>query len=135
MNLATSPVLAPPDTKTRTALAAPVEWRILWRGRIWREADQLGRHLAIIALLTSRDDFNDLDLGGIIDDEEPLSGAFLAVASDASPWKGHQRLMYAIAAFLAVEYEQDGSGDGVARAIAEVAEASAREILGALRFN
>lgn len=120
-----------PDTPT----APLAEWRIEWRGRVWHETDQLGRHLAIIALLTSRDDFTDLDVAGVVEDEAPLSGAFLAIASDASPWKGHQRLMYAIAAFLAVEYEMDGSGEGVTRAIAEVADASAGEILGALRFD
>lgn len=119
-----------------SATPAPLaEWRIEWRGRIWHETDQRGRHLAIIALLTSRDDFTDLDVAGVVDDEAPLSGAFLSVASDASPWKGHQRLMYAIAAFLAVEYEQDGTGAGVTQAIAEVADASAVEILGALRFD
>lgn len=128
-------MMSAPDTATRVEHPAPAEWRIEWRGRTWHETDQQGRHLAIIALLTSRDDFTDLDIGGVVSDEEPLSGAFLAVADDAAPWKGHQRLMYCIAAFLAVEYEQDGSGEGVTRAIAEVAEASAREILSALRFG
>lgn len=124
-----------PDPTARVDRPAPVEWRIEWRGRIWRETDQEGRHLAVIALLTSRDDFNDLDLASVIDDDEPLSGVFLAVAAEAAPWRGHQRLMYCIAAFLAVEYEQDGTGEGVTRAIAELGEASAREILGALRFD
>lgn len=93
-------------------------WSIEWRGRRWHESELTGQHLANMAILLGRDDFDMLDL---------------------HPGAGFQRLMNMIAVFVAVDAAGDAEPDEVqekmAMAIAEIAEASAEEILGAVRFG
>jgi hypothetical protein len=126
-------MLAAPDVSTHVRLPRPGEWRIVWRGRTWHESDLRGRHLSTLALLTGGEDsWAALDLSAPPD--ETLAGGWVDVVDANDPRRGFVRLMNVLLAFLTVEYEQ-GDGQGSAQAVAEVAEASAEEIVGSLRFE
>jgi hypothetical protein len=126
-------MLADPDVSTRASLPRPGGWRIVWRGRTWADTDLRGKHLATLALLTGGEDsWTSLDLSAPPDDTPACGWADLVEVND--PRRGFVRLMNVLLAFLTVDYEQ-GDGAGSARAVAEVAEASAEEIVGSLRFD
>lgn len=113
-------LMAPPDPTTRKHPG----WTLTWRGRRFHDSDLTGRHLSTLAILTGTDQFDTLDI---------------------SPVTGHQRLMFMIAAFLAVDAAdmvdtsaddaEDQAAQIVARAVGEVSHASADEILGALTIH
>lgn len=92
-------------------------WELVWRGHTWREADLTGQHLSVLSLLSGSDDYETLDL---------------------DPRHGHQRLMMMLAAFEATrgldEADVEEVADTIARAQKQIAEASADEILGALKL-
>lgn len=114
-----APVL-PPPTGPRVEQAEPgPQWRIEWRGRVWRESDLKGAHLAFVALLNGNDDWQMLDV------------------RDLNPAVGPVRLMSLISAFMAVEQGVELAEDDLAlvRIIREVGEASAAELLDAVRFE
>ena len=104
---------------TDTATTAP--WTLTWRGIVFHEDQLAGRHLAVLAIITGRDDFTALEM---------------------SPANGHQRLMMMLATVVAstrveeagVE-EEDALATIVAESINEVSTASVDEILGALSFD
>jgi hypothetical protein len=125
-------MLADPDVATRAVLPRPGGWRIVWRGRQWADTDLRGNHLATLALLTGGEDsWVSLDLSAPPDD---LAGGWVDLVDGNDPRRGFVRLMNVLLTFLTVEYEQ-GDGAGSAEAVAEVAEASAEEIIGSLRFD
>lgn len=106
----------PPPSGSPLAVAA-AGWALFWRGRAFSESDLTGQHLAFLALLTGSDEYEALDI---------------------NPLAGHQRLMQMLTAFVCVERtagldDPAKAGDEMAAAIKEIAEASADEILGALR--
>lgn len=105
-------------TDTLTELAP---WVLTWRGFQFREAQLKGKHLAIISLITGRDDFEQIEI---------------------RPDQGHQRLMMMIATIVASERAEsaetadpDELATIVATAIDEVSSAGVDEILGALTFD
>jgi hypothetical protein len=112
-------VLEAPDTSTGVDLPRPGGWSLHWRGRVFRESDMTGQHLATLALISGRDDFELLDI---------------------DPRHGHQRLMSVLTAFVVVEASQSVADEDelaavVASKVAEVAKASVDEILGAIQFD
>lgn len=108
--------LPPPTPPTETAVASPDGWAIVWRGHTYRESDLTGQHMSLLALISGTDDWETLDI---------------------DPRHGYQRLMNVLVAFEAARVAEGHDSDSVvevlARAVAEVAAASADEILGALR--
>lgn len=112
-------ILEAPNPSTSVDLPRPGAWSLHWRGRVFRESDLTGQHLATLALLTGSDDFGALDL---------------------DPRHGHQRLMQMLMAFITVESAGDvADGDELADIIAakinEVSRASVDELLGAIRYD
>ena len=101
--------------------APPAPWRITWRGDTWNESDLTGQHLAVLALIAGRDDFDMLEM---------------------TPTNGHQRLMMMITACVVVSHsagadpkDADEVAAMVAESVDEVSKASVDEILGALTFD
>lgn len=108
-----------PDLSTAVDLPRPGAWSLHWRGRVFRESDMTGQHLATLALISGTDDFESLDI---------------------DPTNGHQRLMSVLTAFVVVDRvggvdDVDAVTDIVSQAIAEVSAASVDEILGAIDFD
>lgn len=119
----TTTMLAAPPRGPSAQLPAPPStadgWSIVWRGRVWRESELTGQHLATLALLTGSDDYETLDI---------------------DPRHGHQRLMQMIAAFVCVDEtaglaDAGDAAEAITLAIQQVSKASADEILGALRLT
>ena len=110
------------ETAKMTTTEAPTApWRITWRGQSWAESDLTGQHLAVLALITGRDDYDMLEI---------------------SPVNGHQRLMMLIAACVTVDRTMGADPESpdeiattVAESVDEVSKASVDEILGALTFD
>lgn len=109
-------------TEATTETQTPARpWRITWRDKTWTEDDMTGQHLAVLALVAGRDDFDMLEI---------------------SPSNGHQRLMMVISAFVAVDRtgaanpeDADEVAAVVAESVDEVSRASVVEILGALSYD
>lgn len=102
---------------TDTAVEAR-PWRITWRGSSWGESDLKGKHLAVLALMTGRDDWDALEI---------------------DPRNGHQRLMMMISALVTVDRTEGTDIEDpeviatqLAESMSEVSEAPAEEILAAL---
>ena len=96
-------------------------WTINWRGKTYEESDLKGKHLAVLALINGRDDFNQLEI---------------------QPGNGHQRLMQLITAFAVIDAAASASIDDpeqlalqVAQSLNEVSEATVDEIFGALTYT
>ncbi len=111
---------APPDPST--AVPAPGEWAINWRGLRFSESGFTGQHLSVLSLIAGTDQFDTLDI---------------------DPRHGHQRLMMVISACVVVAATKSMPEDAgeedvvnlVAEAVSEVSAAPAEEILGALTFG
>lgn len=123
-------MLAPP-TGERQAAPRPAApgWSIHWRGRVWHESDLKVQHLAVIAILSGDDAFASLDLTAPEDD-----ATWQRLKNTHAPWRGYMRLLFTIAAFLAVERER-GDGQAVAQIMHELQSASAEEVLSCLQIT
>ncbi|MEM9516041.1 MAG: hypothetical protein AAGA42_14410 [Actinomycetota bacterium] len=113
-----APPTAPPSGATTTDADPEWGWRITWKGRSWTDQDLTGQHLSVLSLIVGSDEYELLDM---------------------DPRQGHQRLMNMIAALQVVAHsvdvdEVDALAGVLAKAINEIRETSAVEILGSIEF-
>lgn len=101
-----------------TTLAAPepgarVRWEIHHEGKIWRETDIRGEHLAFIALMNGEDSWKMLDL------------------ETTDPTVGPVRMMLMLTALLAVDRGVH-EPDELAKVMVEVRRLTAEQLLASL---
>jgi hypothetical protein len=122
-------LLAPPDLDTRVELPRPDwSWRITWRGRSWTDNDLTGQHVAVLAILNSRDDWADLNM------TEAIHEAITSVID------GPLRLVNMIIALASVDRSPEGTPEDEAQevtalTIQEVRAVPMVEIISAIEFN
>lgn len=103
-----------------------LDWTIEWHGHTWNDADLTGQHLATLALISGDDRFEDLSI--------------TEAEVRAYPSLGYMRLINMLSAFVVVEAtngitDPDEAHDAALRALEQVQQASAADILAAVTFH